>query len=168
MLTLWTLNDVYCVPFSCVDFFHIVHNLANLIKKILILSLQKHQTSVDLINVFDFIGWLSNYVVFDEIKWFCALTKYTAKIYNKATIHVNKLILTPFSPFGIKCKILNLIWKTSGNVLLGHLAGCVFHIFPRLRSIMSVCGEGGVGGGGGEWVSLILFRVYVGHVTIFS
>ena len=29
------------------------------------------------------------------------------KIYEKATIFVNKLILTPFSPFDIKCKILN-------------------------------------------------------------
>ena len=29
------------------------------------------------------------------------------KNYEKATIFVNKLILTPFSPFDIKCKILN-------------------------------------------------------------
>ena len=96
-------------------------------------------------NVFDFLGWLSNYIVFEKMKWFCAFTRYTTKIYNKATIYVNKLILTPFPPFGIKCEILNLIWKHSANVLLGHLGGWVFHIFPRLHSITSVwC----VGGGG--------------------
>ena len=27
--------------------------------------------------------------------------------------------------------------KTSGNVFLGHLGECVFHIFPRLHSIMT-------------------------------
>ena len=95
-----------------------------------------------LIYIFDFIGWLSNYVAFDKIKWFCAFTKYTTKIYDKATIHVNELILTPFSPFDIKCKIM---WKTSGIVYSGHLGGWVFHIFPRLHSIMCVCvfGRGG-------------------------
>ena len=29
ILTLWTLNYVDCVPFSCIDSFHIVHNWAN-------------------------------------------------------------------------------------------------------------------------------------------
>ena len=29
---------------------------------------------------------------------------YYTKLYNKATIYVSKLILTPFSQFGIKCK----------------------------------------------------------------
>ena len=42
----------------------------------------------------------------NEIKTF---TKYTTKIYNNATIYVNELILTPFSPFDVKCKILNLM-----------------------------------------------------------
>ena len=40
-----------------------------------------------------------NCVVFDEIKWLCL------------SMYVNKLILTPFSPFVI-------ISKTSGNVFL--------------------------------------------------
>ena len=29
ILTLWGLNYVDCVPFSCTDSFHIVHNQAN-------------------------------------------------------------------------------------------------------------------------------------------
>ena len=45
-----------------------------------------------------------NYVAFDKIKWF-AFTKYTTQIYNKATVYVNELILTPSCPFDIKCKI---------------------------------------------------------------
>ena len=73
-----------------------------------------------------------------SINWY-AFTKYTTKIYSTVTIHVNKLILPPFSPFDIKCKIPYLKWKASGNVFLGHLGGWVFHIFPRLHSIMYVC-----------------------------
>ena len=44
--------------------------------------------------------------MFDEIKWFCAFTSYNyyTKIYNKATFLVSELILTPLSPFDIKCK----------------------------------------------------------------
>ena len=57
------------------------------------------------------------------------------KNYNKATICINKLI-TSFSPFDIKCIKLNLMQKTSGNVFLRHLRGRVFHIFPRLHSVM--------------------------------
>ena len=62
--------------------------------------------------------------MFDKIKWLCAFTKYITKFYNKAPIHVNELILTAFSPFEIKCKII----KTSGIVFLGHLLDnvCVF------------------------------------------
>ena len=30
-----------------------------------------------LTNVFDFVGYFSNYVGFDESKWFCGFTKYT-------------------------------------------------------------------------------------------
>ena len=55
----------------------------------------------------------------------------------KATICINKLI-TSFSPFDIKCIKLNLMQKTSGNVFLRHLRGRVFHIFPRLHSVMGV------------------------------
>ena len=29
-----------------------------------------------------------------------------------------------------------LMWKTSGNVFSGHIGGSVFHIFPRLHSII--------------------------------
>ena len=59
------------------------------------------------------------------------LTKYTTQ----------KLITKPqseltISPFDMKCKKLNLMWKTSGNVFSGHVAEWVFHIFPRLPSIM--------------------------------
>ena len=30
-----------------------------------------------------------------------------AKMYNKATIYVNEMMLTPLSPFDIQCKKLN-------------------------------------------------------------
>ena len=88
-------------------------------------------------------------------------TKYTTKIYNKATIYANELILALFSPFDIKCKILTLMWKTSGILFLGHLGGWVFHIFPRLHLIMCACVFGRV-------EPLLLFRVFVDHVTIFN
>ena len=44
------------------------------------------------------------------------------------------VILTPFSPFYIKCKKVNVknLWKC----ILRHLGGWLFHIFPRLHSIM--------------------------------
>ena len=35
---------------------------------------------------------------------------------EKAAIYINELILKPFSPFDTKCKKLNLMPKTSGNV----------------------------------------------------
>ena len=38
-----------------------------------------------------------------------------------------------YSLFAIKCKKLNLMWKNSGNVLLGHLGVSVFNIFPTLN-----------------------------------
>ena len=43
-----------------------------------------------------------NYFVFDEIKCSHVFTKYTTKVYNKATIYINELILTSFSPFDIR------------------------------------------------------------------
>ena len=76
---------------------------------------------------------------------------------NKAIIYVNEMITTPFSPFDIKCKKLNLVWKTSGYVFLGHLRGSVFHIFPTLHLIKCVSG----------WPS-IPFRIFVDHVSIFN
>ena len=60
------------------------------------------------------------------------------KNYKKAAIYINELILKPFSPLDTKCKKLNLMRKTSGNVFLRHLEGWVFHIFPRLLSIIFV------------------------------
>ena len=38
------------------------------------------------------------------------------KNYEKAAIYINELILKPFSLFDTKCKKLNLMPKTSGNV----------------------------------------------------
>ena len=51
--------------------------------------------------------------VFYEFKWLLAFTNYTTKNYSKATINVSELILTPFSPFDIKCKklIVENLWK---------------------------------------------------------
>ena len=66
-------------------------------------------------------------------KWFCAFVRYTTQ-----SIYLNELILTLFNPFDIKCKKLDSMWKTSGNVFLGHLREWVFHIFARLHSIMGV------------------------------
>ena len=53
---------------------------------------------------------------------------------SKTAAYVNKLILTLFSPLDIKCR--NLMQKTYGNVFLGHLGWWVFHVFPRLHSIL--------------------------------
>ena len=40
-------------------------------------------------------------------------------------------MLTPFSPFNIKCKKVNFHAKTSGNVFSGHL-GVSFSYFPKV------------------------------------
>ena len=56
---------------------------------------------------------------------------------------LQRVVLTPSSPFDVKCKKLNLMQKTSGNIFLGHLGGCIFHIFQRLHSIMRWGKEGG-------------------------
>ena len=42
-------------------------------------------------------------------------------MYNKVTLYINELILTPFSPFD--SKKLSLIQKITGNLFLGHLGG---------------------------------------------
>ena len=34
---------------------------------------KQDQTSINLTNVFDFIGWFSNYIGFDVIKWLCVI-----------------------------------------------------------------------------------------------
>ena len=59
-----------------------------------------------------------NYIVFDEIKWLCAFTKYTT-VFNKAIIYVNELILTPLSPFDITVNA-KYLWK------------CIFRATRRL------------------------------------
>ena len=64
----------------------------------------KPQTSSNLTDVFKFIGSFSNYIVFHEIKCLCAFTKYIAPIFIAKPKQSRKLILTPFSPFHIKCK----------------------------------------------------------------
>ena len=68
--------------------------------------------------------------MFDEIKWMCAFAKYTTlkSITEPQSTYINKLILTPFRPFGIKCK--KLIEKNLWKYILGHLGERVFHIFP--------------------------------------
>ena len=53
-------------------------------------------------------------------------------IVHKNLYEITELLLTPFSPFGIKMP------KTSGNVFLGHLGGSVFNNFPRLHSVAEV------------------------------
>ena len=48
---------------------------------------------------------------------------YWTKIYSKATIYINELMLVHLI---LNAKIL--MWKTPGNVFLGHLGELVFHI----------------------------------------
>ena len=50
-----------------------------------------------------------NYVVFDEIKCLRTFTKHTTKVYNKAALYVNELIVTPFSQFGITVKAKDFV-----------------------------------------------------------
>ena len=69
----------------------------------------------------------------------CLYYKYCTKIYDKATIYANKLILTTLSPFILSAK--NVMRRTSGNVFLGHLGGWIFHIFKRLHSILGCWNE---------------------------
>ena len=77
-------------------------------------QLSQHHTSINLANIFDFIGQFLKYVGYGEIKWLCGFTKYTSyKFTTNTTIQVNELVLTPFSPFDFKCKKLNVknLWK---------------------------------------------------------
>ena len=124
ILTLWTLNYVDCVSFSCISIFLLIEP-TNLKKSYSRISEKHLQTSISLTDVFDFIGCFSNYVAFKEIKWLCVFTKFTAKKYNKATIYVNKLILAPFSPFDIKCKKLDAqsLWICVFRALRLHWTG---------------------------------------------
>ena len=79
ILTLWKLNYVDCVLFSCILSILFTIEPTNL-KKYFSWIFEKHdQTSINLTNVFDFIGYFLNRIVFDEIKWLFALTKYTTQ-----------------------------------------------------------------------------------------
>ena len=87
------------------------------------------------------------------------LTNYR-KIYNKAVIYVKELILPPVY---LISNAQNFMQKTYGNIFLGYPGGRVFHILPRLPSIMRcvcVCVCGGVAPN--------TFRIFVNHVTIFN
>ena len=50
----------------------------------------------------------------------------------------------------------DLMQKTTGNVFLGHQGGWVFHIFPKLHSIIKL------------GCPLIHLRIFVDHVTLFN
>ena len=74
--TLWILDYVDCVPFP-VLILSILFKPTHLTKSYSQISEKYDQTSINLTNVFDFRGKFSNYFAFDEIRWSCALTKYT-------------------------------------------------------------------------------------------
>ena len=97
---------------------------------------------------FSDISSLTTHFTFQKVQYFFR------SIFN-VYIHVNELILTPFSLFDIKCKKRYLIWKTAENVLLGHPGESVLHIFPRLYSKMGGCPP-------------IPFRIFVDHVKLSS
>ena len=80
ILTLWTLNYVGCVAFSCliISILFLIEE-ANLQKSDSQISEEHYQTSNNWTNVLDFIGWFSNYAVLDGIKWLCAFTKETTE-----------------------------------------------------------------------------------------
>ena len=70
-------------------------------------------------------------------------TKYTTKIYNKATIYANELILALFSPFDIKCKILTFNVKNLQNIFRASRR-VSFPFFPKV-ALDNVCvWEGGI------------------------
>ena len=127
ILTLWTLNYVDFLfsskKESC--------QLCQLTLKNLDLKPPKNMIKPPLSNLFDFIGWLPNYnCVWSNVS--VAFPKYTTKIYRKVTIHVNQLILTPFSSFDIKGRILNLMWKTSGISFFKASRSVSFPYFPKV------------------------------------
>ena len=70
------LFQILATPLDCVFFlywfFPYCSQSSQLILKNLILKfLKKHETSINLTTIFDFIGWFSNYIGFDEIKYGC-------------------------------------------------------------------------------------------------
>ena len=112
-----SLNNLNTDPCWFCSFFLLTLKLPNL-KVIYSLIYKEHdQSFINLTDVFHFMGYFSNYVVFDEIKLLCALLNilYTQKFIT-ARINVSELILNA----------KNLMWKSSGNVFLGHLGGLEF------------------------------------------
>ena len=91
--------------------------------------------------------------MFDEIKWLCVFAKYTTLkfITEPQSLYVNKLILTPFSPFGIECKklIAENLWK------------CIFRASRRATfSYFSTRSW--------EVTPTTPFRIFVDYVAIFN
>ena len=80
VLTLSALNYV-----DCERFFVLILSILFIIepnnfkKSYSWISEKQDQTSINLSNVFNFIGSFSNYVGFGEIKWLCAFIKYTTQ-----------------------------------------------------------------------------------------
>ena len=91
--------------------------------------------------------------MFDEIKWLCVFAKYTTLkfITEPQSSYVNKLILTPFSPFNIECKklIAKILWK------------CIFRASRRATfSYISTQSW--------EVTPTTPFRIFVDYVVIFN
>ena len=110
-------------------------NLKNLILKF---PKMHYQTSINLTDIFDFIGnfWITLGLM--KPNGCMALLNILHINLQQCHNYVNGLILATFSTFASKCKKFNLMWKISGNVFLGHLGVWVFRIFPTLHSIMGV------------------------------
>ena len=79
---------------------------------------------------------------------------YYTKIYSKATIYVNELILTPFNSFDIKCKKLNAknLWK------------CIFRASRRVS--FSYFPKVAFDHRGRGQCPPISFRIFVDHVSV--
>ena len=130
-----SLNNLNTDPCWFCSFFLLTLKPPNL-KVIYSLIYEEHdQSFINLTDVFDFMGYFSNYVVFDEIKLLCALLNilYTQKFIT-ARISVSELILNA----------KNLMWKSSGNVFLGHLGGLEFIFSQSSTQKLGLGGEGGV------------------------
>ena len=105
-----------------------------------------------------------DFIVFNEIKWLYAFAKYTTlkfltKPQSAQSTYVNKLVLTPFSAFDIKCKKLNAknFWRF------------IFRSFRRVSFSYSLKIAPDHGGGGRVVPRPpILFRIFVDYVTIFN
>ena len=81
ILTLWTLNSGDRVPlFVLILCILLTIEPTNFKKSYFRISKKYDQTSINLNNIlFNFRGYFSNYVGFDEIKCLCTFTKHTAQ-----------------------------------------------------------------------------------------